>query len=86
MLGSQFQSNSRWTHQCKPGQAVACKIVERINGGYSIEFGPERVKGFLPTQRPVAPGSQLLLQFLGYKNNVPVFNASYGLNAFATVG
>ena len=86
MLGSQLHSNSRWRHQFKPGQPVACRIVSKIDGGYSVEFGTDRVSGFLPTHQPVALGSQLLLQFLGYKDHTPLFNATYGLHVYATMG
>lgn len=84
MLGNSI--NSRWKHQFKPGQAVTCRILAEVEGGYTVEFGPEKVTGFLPTHLPVATGTQLLLQFLGYKNQQAIFNASYGLTAFAASG
>ena len=84
MLGAQF--NSRWKHQYKPGQPVACRILAKVADGYTVEFGTERITGHLPTRQQIAPGTQLLLQFLGYKNQVPSFNASYGLAAYASIG
>jgi hypothetical protein len=86
MLGMQSQNNARWKTQCRPGQPVACWIVAKLEGGYKVEFGPDRVSGFLATHQQVALGSQILLQFLGYKNQVPFFNASYGTQAYATMG
>lgn len=83
MLGSQL--NSRWKHQFKPGQPVSCRVVAIVQGGYKVEFGQDKISGFLPTHQSVAIGTQLLLQFLGYKDQLPLFNASYGLQAYAAL-
>lgn len=79
MLGAPL--NNRWKHQWKPGQAVPCRVVAKAEGGYSIEFGPDRLKGFLPCQSAIVIGTEMLLQFLGYRNQVPVFSANYGLHS-----
>ncbi|GEM_PF-2858276 len=77
MLGGPL--TNRWKHQCKPGQAVDCRIVGRTDGGYTVQFGTQGITGFLPSNEVISAGTHMLLQFVGYKNQVAVFNPVYGL-------
>ncbi len=68
----------RWRSRAKPGQAVVCRVVARVAGGYSVAFG-DRLTGFLPTESDLSTGQELILQFVGYRNQKAIFNAGFGV-------
>jgi hypothetical protein len=76
MLGSS-SNNNRWKHQVKPGQVVACRIINTGEGGYHIEFG-NKLRGFVTTTAALAIGAETLMQFVGYKNQLAIFNIGFG--------
>ncbi len=76
MLGSN-NSFARWGSQLRPGQAVPCRVLNKVEGGYTVSFGPN-LKGLLTTDRLMTAGAELLVQFVGYRNHIAHFNSSYG--------
>ena len=77
-LGSSL--GSRWKNVSRPGQAMTCSIVAKVDGGYDVVCGPNRLRGYVPTESALAVGMEMLLKFLGYRNHVAVFSVLYGIN------
>lgn len=76
-LGSSM--GSRWKSANRPGQAMTCSIVAKVDGGYDVVCGPDRLRGYVPTESALAVGVEMLLKFIGYQNHVAVFSVLYGL-------
>lgn len=51
------------------GQSVACKVLGREPGGYTVWISMHKQQGFIPTELPLKDGDEILAQYICMHNN-----------------
>jgi hypothetical protein len=51
------------------GQSVACKVLGAEPGGYTVWISMHKQQGFIPTERSLKDGEEILAQYICMHNN-----------------
>lgn len=60
-----------------PGQNLACKIIRREPGGYSVSVGKQRLQGFLPTQTELEIETEVIATYVCHHNGRMLMSARF---------